>query len=127
MAVGSIARAMLAAVKIIFRRPLDVIGDHQIQPAIPVVIKPPGASGPSALVGHPGLGGDIGESAVAIVVVQDGAAVAGDVNVRVAVVVVVADGHALAVMSFAADPGFLCYVGERTIAVVMVERGAQGP
>src|SRR5579863_6449727 len=127
MTVRTIARPMLAAVKVILGRPLDVIGDHQIQPAILVVIKPPGASGPSALVGHASLGGDIGEGAVAIVVIQDGAAVAGDVNVWVAVVVVVTDGHALAVMSFAADPGFLCYVGERTIAVVMIKRGAQGP
>src|SRR5579864_8398618 len=119
MTVRTIARAMLAAVKIIFRRPLDVIGDHQIQPAVLVVIKPPGASGPSALVGHPGLGGDIGEGAVAIVVVQDGAAVSGDVDVRVAVVVVVADGHALAVMSFAAEAGFFGHVGKGAVSVVM--------
>src|SRR4029077_14992264 len=39
MAVGAVAGAMLAAVEIIFGRPLDVVGDHQIEPAIFVVVK----------------------------------------------------------------------------------------
>src|SRR5713101_3531987 len=124
MAVGTIAGAMLAAVEIILGRPLDVVGDHEIEPAVFVVVKPSCAGGPAALVGDTGLGGDIGEGAIAIVVVENGAAVAGDVDVRVAIVVEVTDGHALAVMPFAADPRFFGDVAERTITVVVIQGAA---
>src|SRR4029077_18453909 len=74
MTVRSVTGAMFAAVKIILGRPFDVIGDDEVEPAVFVVIEPACAGGPSALVGHACLGGDIGECAVAIVVIQDGAA-----------------------------------------------------
>ena len=43
MAVRAVAWPMLAAPEIVFWRPLDVIGDDQIEPAVFIVIKPPGA------------------------------------------------------------------------------------
>src|SRR5258708_38055794 len=102
MAVRTVAGAMFATVKIILGRPLDVIGDYQIEPAIFVVVKPSRTGGPSVFISDAGSCGDIGEGAVAAVVVEDGAPVASDVDVRVAVVVLVTDGHALAVMRLAA-------------------------
>src|SRR6266853_5864383 len=98
MAVRAITHAMFAAPNIIFRRPFDVVGDEQIQPAVFVVVKPSGAGGPTAQVGNGGFFGDVSKGAVAIVVVKDGAAVTRDVNVWEAVVVVVADGNTLAVI-----------------------------
>ena len=49
------------------------------------------------LPANPGLGGHVGEAAVAVVAVEPVAEEAGDVEVLVAVVVVVAHRHALAV------------------------------
>ena len=99
IAVRAIAGAAFAAPEICFRRPFDVIGDNEIEPAVLVVIKPARAGGPSAFIGDAGFGGDVGESSVTVVVVENRAAVAGDVEIGVAVVVVIADGNALAVMS----------------------------
>src|SRR6267154_2563016 len=125
MAVRAIARPMLAAPDIIFRRPFDVVGDEQIQPAVFVVVKPSGAGGPSTHVGNGGFFGDVSKGAVAIVVIKDGPAVARHVNVREAVVVVVAHGNTLAVMSLSAESGFFGYVSKCAITIVMVKRGAQ--
>ena len=47
--------------------------------------------------GDAGLGRHIGESSVAIVVVQDIVAVIGDIDIDKAVVVVIADGHSLGI------------------------------
>ena len=125
MTVGAVAGAPLAAPDIVLRRPLDVVGDDQIEPAIFVVIEPSGAGGPSAFVGDAGFGGDIGEGSVAVVVIENGAAVAGDVEIGIAVVIEIADRNALAVVSFAADAGFFGDVGKSSVAVVVIERGAQ--
>ena len=53
-------------------------------------------------------------------------AIAGHVQIGIAVVIEIADRHALAVVAFAADAGFLGHIGERSVAIVVVERGAQG-
>src|SRR6267154_4911655 len=125
MAVRAITRAMFAAPDIIFRRPFDVVGDEQIQPAILVVVEPSGTGRPSAQVGDSGFFGDVGKGPIAIVVIKDGAAVTRDVNIWEAVVVVVADGNTLAVMSFSAESGFFGYVRKCAITIAMVKRGAQ--
>src|SRR5258705_1680924 len=125
MAVGTIAGTVFAAIDIIFWRPLDVIGDDEIEPAIFVVVKPSGAGGPATFIGDSGFGGDVGERAVAIVAIEDAAAVSGHVDVREAVIVEVTDGDALAVMSFARESGFFGDIGEGAVAIVVVQRGAQ--
>src|SRR5712664_2136484 len=107
MAVRTVAGAMFATVKIILGGPLDVIGDHQIEPAIFVVVKPSSTGGPSAFISDAGSCGDISEGAVAVVVVQGGAQGArGLVNVgrgrlheekiHQAVLVIVEPAHASA-------------------------------
>ncbi len=121
MTVGTVAGAVFAAPNIIFRAPLNVIRDYEIEPAVFIVVKPSGAGGPAAFVGDASLCGRVGKGAVAVVVIKDGAAVAGDVEIGVAVVVVVADGDALAVMSFAADAGLFGDVGKCAIAIIVVQ------
>src|SRR3954447_5371404 len=51
---------------------MHVIRDEQVKIAIPIVIEKAGSCSPSVeMSGNTGLSGDIGESAVAIVVIQD--------------------------------------------------------
>src|ERR1700730_11115969 len=40
MAVGTIARPAFAAPDIILRRPLDIVGDDEIEPTVLVIVKP---------------------------------------------------------------------------------------
>ena len=48
-------------------RPLDVVGDEQVELAVVVIVEPHRAGGESR-VGHTGLRGDVGEFAVAQIV-----------------------------------------------------------
>ena len=125
MTVGTVTGTVFATPKISFRLPLDVIADHQVQPAVLVVVKPSCTRGPSAFVGNAGRGGNVGERAIAVIVVENGTAVAGHVKIRVAVIVEVPDGNALAVMSGSAHAGFLRDVGKRSITIIAVQRRAQ--
>src|ERR1700722_2314901 len=122
MTVGTIAGPVFAAPDVVFRRPLNVVGDDQIDPSVLVVIEPPCARRPSTLVGDTRLGRDIGEGAIAIIVVKDGAAISRHIKIGIAIIVEVADGNALAVVSLASNSSFLGNVGEGSIAVVVVER-----
>src|SRR5439155_19264273 len=106
MAVGAVARPALSAPGIILRTPFDVVADHEVQVAVLVIVEPAGAGGPSVFVGHTRLGRDVPESSVAVIVIENGAAVACDVKVRKAVVVKIAHRHALAVVPLPADSGF---------------------
>ena len=82
IAVRAVARPALAAPQIILRRPLDIVGDHQVQPAIFVVVKPSCAGRPSAFIGDAGFRGDIGERSIAVIVVKNRAAVSGHIQDR---------------------------------------------
>src|SRR4029077_6289430 len=66
---------------------------------------------------------DVGESAVAVIVVENaGSAVAGDINVGPAVVVEVESGNAEGVMTVGSvDVGFRGDVLERAVAAIVVE------
>ncbi len=72
---------------------VDVVGDHEIDEAIAVVVAESGAGGPAA-VGDSGFCGHVGEGAVAVVAIENIPAEAGDVDVGPAIVVVVAHGAA---------------------------------
>ena len=67
-----------------------------------------------------GLLGDVGEGAVAVVVVERVVMHAGDEDVGMAIVVVVADGHA-DVEAGAGEAGCVGDVGEFAVAVVAEE------
>src|SRR5580698_5564474 len=99
IAIRTIAGAAFATPQIRFRRPLDVIGDNEIQPAILVVVKPSCAGGPSAFIGDTGFCGDIGECSVAVIVVENRTPIASDIEIGVTIIVKIPDGNSLAVMS----------------------------
>src|SRR5271154_4122444 len=123
IAVGPVAWALFAAPQIIFGRPFNIVGHHQIEPPVFVVVKPARAGGPPALIGDTRLGGDIAESSVAVVVIQNRAAVASHVEIGVAVIVVIPDRHSLPVVSFATDTRLFGNVGKRSVTVVVIQRG----
>src|SRR5438132_13150222 len=87
MAIGAVTRPMFTAPEVVFWCPLDVIRDDQVEPPVLIVVKPSCAGGPHSFVCHPRLDGNIGEPSLAIVVVQDSAAVARDIYIRIPVVV----------------------------------------
>ena len=89
--------------------------------AVAVVIDEGAASAPGfAGAGDAGFFADVGERAVAVVVVEDVFSVVGDVEIFAAVVVVVADADALAPAGVQ-QAGFLGDVGERAVVIVVVE------
>ena len=68
----------------------------------------------------PGFFGDVGEGAVAIVVIKDRGAPIGDVEIFKAIVIVIAGGNAHG-KALASDTGLGCYVGKRAVAIVAEE------
>ena len=125
MAVGTVSRTLLTAPQVVFGGPLDVVRDNKIEPSVFVVIEPPGAGGPSSFVGNASFRSDVGESSVAIIVIENRAAITGDVQIRVSVVVEVADGNTLTIVTFAAYAGLFRDIGESAVAVVVVKSAAQ--
>src|SRR5260370_23839578 len=81
--------------------------------------KKPGGTAP-APARHTRLGGDIGESSVAIVVIQDVFSVARDIQIRVAIIIVVADGHAHTIVSVTGigQARLLGHIREGAIAIL---------
>src|SRR5215469_7630365 len=121
IAVGAIAGRALSAIQIIFGVPVDVVGYNEIEPAIFVEVEPSGGGGPLPFVGNAGFGADIGKCPVAVVVVEDGAAVARDVEIGIAIIVKVAHCDALAIMALSAHMGFVGYIRKCPVAVVVIE------
>src|SRR5581483_695694 len=70
MAIGSISGSAFAAPEIILRRPIDVVGHHEIKPAIFVVVEPSSARRPATFVGESGFRSHFGKGSVASVVIQ---------------------------------------------------------
>src|SRR5262249_54554983 len=68
---------------------------------------------------------NVGESSVAVIVVQNCAPVSRDIEIGVAVIIVVAHCHTLAIVSLSANSGLLGDVGKRPVTIVVVEGAAQ--
>ena len=98
---------------------LHVAADKEIDASILVVVEPGGADGPAVDL-DAGLLSDIGEVAVAVVVVENHLAVAGDKQVVVAVVVVVGSGDRHRV-HVGIEAGLLGHIGEVSVAIVAIE------
>ena len=80
---------------------------------------------PGLDAGDAGFVGDVGESAVAVVVIENVAAELGDEEIGKAVVVVIAPDAAEAVAG-AGDAGLFGDIGESAVAVVAIEGVADG-
>jgi hypothetical protein len=124
-AVVPLAELVVAAEHFAVAGELDEAADEQIQPAVVVVIEPHGARRP-ARCGDTGLVRHVGESSVAIVLIQDAAAVRRHEQVRKTVIVVITDGNAHPERA-AGDTSRIGHVRECAVAVVPVERIFQRP
>ena len=76
----------------VFGIELDVAAHEEIDAAVLVVVEPRGTDGPAVHL-DAGLRGRVGEVAVAVVVIENGLAVAGDQQIDEAVIVVVRRRH----------------------------------
>src|ERR1700723_288781 len=121
MAISAKAGAIVAARDGMVGIVRHVIGDQEIKLAVAIVIEPPGRGGPVPFVANAGFRSYVGESAVAIIVIEDAVAITGHINVRIAVIVIVAHRYAKEKCAVAADAGCCRNVGERAIAIIAVE------
>ena len=92
VAIGAIAGTVFTTVDV-REVPLHVATDDQIQPPVAVVVNEARACAPSGAT-HAGLGRNIGERAVAVVVIKNISTEVCDQEVDIAIVVVVACGDA---------------------------------
>ena len=99
------------------------VADEEIQASVVVVIKPYGAGGPAGS-GDAGFRGDVGESAVAVIVIKNAAGILRDVKVGESVAIVISDCDAHAV-GVAGHAGFFGDVGKSAVAIVAIERVTQ--
>ena len=75
---------------------IDIVGDEEVELAVAIVIDERAASVPAfAVSGDAGLLADVGEGAVAVVVIENVFAEVADEQIVVAVIVVVADADTL--------------------------------
>src|SRR5580704_13084889 len=98
---------------------INVVGDHEIEEAVAIVIAERSSSGPAA-VGDAGLFGNIGEGAIAVVAVKNISAEAGDVQIRPTVIVVIADGAAHGETG-SGEASLGGDVGERSVVIVAIK------
>ena len=120
---GRAVRLRLAverAVQVLLDRPVDVVGDEQIEPPVAVVVEPRRARREAGVADAGGVG-HVREAHAAEVMEQAVLAERGDVEIGPAVVVVVAGGGAETVERDA-QPRCGSDVGERAVAIVPVER-----
>src|SRR5580692_422336 len=127
MAITPQSGTFAAAVEIVFRRPVDVVGNHQVQFAVVVVIEPRGAGTPLADVSYSGLRCHVGKCAIPVVVIEDASSVAEHEEVRESVVVVVADRDAHTKQAFSTNPGAFRNIAKGAVAVVLIQGAPQWP
>src|ERR1700689_1787298 len=113
-------RAVECAVEVGLLGPLHVVCNYEIEFAVAVVIHPRGAGGELVWTEQAGGPGDIGESAVAIVVEEMALSKSGDEDVIETVVVIVADCHSHAEHGHG-QSGLAGYIGKSSIAIVVVQ------
>src|SRR5499426_1666756 len=94
VAVSPVPRLLVAAPDVVIRRPCHVIGDREIEFAVPVIIEPGGARRPFAFVRDAGPLGNIREGSVAVVMVEDRTVVTEYHQIWVTVIVVISHGDA---------------------------------
>ena len=118
VAVGPVSLAMLSAPDVV-EVPLDVSQHHQVQKTVVVQIHPRRAGGPAA-PSDTGLLRDVGEGAIAIVVVELIAPISGHIQIFEAVIVIIADRHTHPV-SRALQAGLFRYVLKSAVSLLVVQ------
>ena len=113
-------RAIERAIKIRFLGPLHIVGNHEIEFAVAIVIDPSRAGRELVRPPQSCRFGDIGESAVAVVVEEMALADSRDEDVVEPVVVIIADGNTES-EERNAKARFARHIRESAIVVVVVE------
>src|ERR1700722_8589218 len=93
----AVRRSLRAARFAFLDAPIEIAGKKKIQPAVVIVIEKSRRDRPTA-GGNASLGGDVGKSAVAIVVIQNIFSEVSHIDVRKPVIVVIAAGDSHAVV-----------------------------
>src|SRR5262245_37954497 len=106
MTIRPIPWPVLATIEIIIRRPDHVIGNHQVQARVLVIIEESSARTPLPSISHAGLRGNVLESAVTTVSIKDRAIPTYHIKVHEAVTVVVACRHTEPKKPFGPDTRF---------------------
>src|SRR5260221_1923366 len=122
-AVVALAGAFIAAKFAFGFIEVDETANEQIEFAVIVVVKPDGAGRPTR-GGEAGFFGNVGESAVAIVAIENVAAILGNVEIGEAVPVVISDCNTHSVAATRYAP-LLRDVAAGVVAIVFVKRVAQ--
>src|SRR5712672_1908335 len=94
-------------------------GNEQVEFAVVVIIKPDGAGGPTRR-GDSGFISHISKRAIAVIVIEDIAAITSHVKINPTVAIIVAGGDAHAERA-AGHSGFVSHICEGAIVVVVVE------
>src|SRR5579864_8578008 len=126
-AIKMFAQLVVATGEMLLLPIIDKAAGEQIEPTVVVEIEPDCASGPMPVedrCSQTGFVADVGKGAIAVVVIQNRPAVSGHEKIGISIVVIVAHGDAHS-ESIRRDAGFLGYVGECAIAVVLVQCAAR--
>src|SRR5262245_59213202 len=99
--------------------PLNVAQDKQIEPAIPIIVEPTGACGPTTTT-DARFFGDVFKRPVTTVAIEYSAAKGSDVEVDKSVVIEVTRGHAHRI-AFAPNAGAFRNIFEAAIRFLMIE------
>src|SRR3974377_1696512 len=106
IAIGAIPGPSSSHPDIVLGRPVEIIGHHQIEPAVLIEVKPSRAGRPRALICNSSLRSDIRNRSSSVVAIENGATVAGHVEIRKSIIIEIPNSYALSVMPFAADSRF---------------------
>ena len=101
-------------------RPLHIVGDHQVEFAVAIVIDPRRAGAELVRSPHPCRLRDVRERAVPVVVEEVALAKGGNEHVVKAVIVVITYRHAHSVHRNR-QPGFRGHIGEGPVVVVVIQ------
>src|SRR5262249_34594680 len=121
MTIRPIARSVFSADAVGLEAPIEIASHEKIKLAIVIVVKKSCACAPTARA-NSRLLSHISEGAIAIVVIQDIAAISGDINILKAVVVIISNrnSHAVIAFTYSVETGALGHVSKRSIRVLMI-------
>src|SRR5580692_1374501 len=109
-----------AAEHIVLGRPLHVVADEQVKPAVTVKIKPQRGRAQGLPVAESAGVGNVGESSLPAIFEQPVLSDTRNQDVGKTVVVVIAHGDAHSVHLYI-ETGLVGYVGKSTVVVIVVE------
>src|SRR5262245_16548796 len=112
---------MLATIEVIIGRPDHVIGNHQIQARVLVIIEESGARTPLPSISNTGLSGDVAESTIPVVMIEDRSVPTYHIKIHEAVIVVVACGNSEPKKSFGPDVRFSGDIRKSPISIIPVQ------